>query len=141
MSRSGYSDELDNWELIKWRGQVASAIRGKRGQRLLRDLLDALDAMPTKRLIAHDLETEEGEVCALGAAVKARGLDPVDLDPDDWSQVAEALNIAEPLEREIAYRNDEFPLRPETPEQRWRRMRDWVESQIQREGREAVSDP
>ena len=38
MSRSGYSDDLDNWDLIRWRGQVSSAIRGKRGQGFLREL-------------------------------------------------------------------------------------------------------
>lgn len=25
MSRSGYSDDVENWQLIRWRGQVASA--------------------------------------------------------------------------------------------------------------------
>ena len=42
MSRSGYSDSLENWDLIRWRGQVASAIRGKRGQQLLKELADAM---------------------------------------------------------------------------------------------------
>ena len=33
MSRSGYIDDMDDtWQFIKWRGQVASAIRGARGQ-------------------------------------------------------------------------------------------------------------
>ena len=55
MSRSGYSDDLETWQLIKWRGQVMSAIRGKRGQKFLRELLAALDAMPKKILITEDL--------------------------------------------------------------------------------------
>jgi len=55
VSRSGYSDDLDNWDLIKWRGQVASATRGKRGQKLLTDLLAALNAMSEHSLIAHEL--------------------------------------------------------------------------------------
>jgi hypothetical protein len=46
MSRSGYSDDHSEWDLIRWRGAVASAIRGKRGQAFLRELLVALDAMP-----------------------------------------------------------------------------------------------
>ena len=47
MSRSGYSDDIDdNWAHIMWRGRVASSIRGKRGQAMLRELLAALDAMP-----------------------------------------------------------------------------------------------
>lgn len=32
MSRSGYSEDLDMWDLIRWRGAVKSALRGKRGQ-------------------------------------------------------------------------------------------------------------
>lgn len=57
MSRSGYSDDYDgdNWDLIRWRGAVTSAIRGKRGQAFLREALAALDAMPEKQLIAGDL--------------------------------------------------------------------------------------
>ena len=59
MSRSGYTDYDDsdfaNWNHIRWRGQVASATRGKRGQQFFRDLIAALDAMPTKVLITDDL--------------------------------------------------------------------------------------
>lgn len=57
MSRSGYSYDIeDPRELGRWRAQVASATRGKRGQRLLLDLLAALDAMPEKRLVTGVLE-------------------------------------------------------------------------------------
>lgn len=62
MSRSGYTDDGDN--VAMWRGQVASATRGKRGQRFFRDLVAALDAMPEKRLIRDALEAD-GEVCAI----------------------------------------------------------------------------
>lgn len=56
MSRSGYSEDCDNdWSLIRWRGAVKSAIRGKRGQALLKEMLEALDAMPVKRLIRGEL--------------------------------------------------------------------------------------
>lgn len=60
MSRSGYADWCDdNWAMIRWRGAVASAVRGKRGQAFLRELATTLDAMPEKRLIggaAYDAE-------------------------------------------------------------------------------------
>jgi hypothetical protein len=125
MSRSGYSYDLDNWDLIRWRGAVASATRGKRGQKLLRDLRDALDAMPEKQLIAHELVCDDG-VCALGALAQHRGLDVSDVDPYDRSTVAGTFGIADALAAEIVYENDEIA----TPEQRWRRMRAWVESQI-----------
>ena len=56
MSRSGYSDdEGEPGQFAMWSGQVASAIRGKRGQAFLREMAEAMDAMPDKRLIAHDL--------------------------------------------------------------------------------------
>lgn len=129
MSRSGYVDDLDPWDLIKWRGRVSSAIRGNRGQLLLRDLLAALDAMPKKALIRDELETVEGDVCALGAVGVARGLDMSALDPSEPDDIADALNIATPLAKEIAYFNDEV-FWSATPEQRWQRMRDWVAEKI-----------
>lgn len=130
MSRSGYVDEMDsNWEMIKWRGQVASAARGKRGQKLLRDLLAALDAMPEKVLITEDLENADGDVCALGAVGRARGIDMSKIDPEVPEQVAAAFDIAAPLAQEIEYMNDEWEWN-ESPEARWRRMREWVAKQI-----------
>lgn len=128
MSRSGYNDDIDNWQLIKWRGMVASSIRGKRGQKFLKDLLEALDAMPEKSLIADELEAH-GEVCAIGSLGLAKGLDMSAIDPEDPPQVAEAFNIAECLAQEVVYENDEGKRR-ETPEERWTRMRKWVASKI-----------
>lgn len=129
MSRSGYSDDLEDWDLIRWRGQVASAIRGKRGQKLLIDLLAALDSMPDKRLIEDDLENEEGEVCTLGALGKARALDMTQIDPEEPEQVAAAFDIATQLAQEIAWENDEA-YGHETPEHRYERMKAWVASHI-----------
>jgi hypothetical protein len=129
MSRSGYTDDLETWDLIKWRGQVASAIRGRRGQIFLIDLLAALDAMPEKVLIVDDLQDAEGDVCAIGALGRARGIDMSKIDPEDPPQVAAAFDIAEQLAQEVVYENDEWS-RSETPQQRWTRMRRWVESRI-----------
>lgn len=130
MSRSGYSDALDNWSMIKYRGQVASAIRGKRGQAFLRELLVALDALPEKRLVAGDLSTPEGEVCALGAIGKARGLELPGFDPEEPEPLANAFGIAYQLVAEIEFENDEGTVGVETREQRWQRMRDWTAAQI-----------
>ena len=128
MSRSGYSDDLDQWDLIRWRGAVASAIRGKRGQALLRDLAAALDAMPNKRLIAEYLEYGT-EVCALGALGRARGIDMSELDPYMREEIAETFDIAGALAAEIAYLND-CDYRHDTPETRWERMRAWVAEKL-----------
>ena len=133
MSRSGYSDDCEGWSLIRWRGRVASAIRGKRGQAMLRELAVALDEMPIKRLIVNDLESE-GEVCTLGSLGVKRGLNMSALDPEEREEIAEAFGVSMPLVAEIAYLNDEMSWN-ETPEQRWTRMRNWVAEQVICQGR------
>jgi hypothetical protein len=189
MSRSGYYDDCDDWLAHgRWRARVASATRGKRGQKFLRDLLAALDAMPVKRLITEHLSTDGnetmdtvfgvnfeycpvgvivgadelidpgsenpvtvGEVCAIGALGKARGIDMSKVNPENTEKVGLLFDIADPLVREIVYHNDEcgegrrvpipnvlqsrgdyfgWQLIPETPEERWVRMRKWVAAQI-----------
>lgn len=130
MSRSGYTEDCDdNWQWIKWRGRVASAERGKRGQVLLRELRDALDAMPVKRLIADELVTQEGEYCALGVLGAKRGIDMQDLDPEDGDRVGEAFGIASCMAQEIVYFNDE-QYSHLTPEKRWNAMRYWVDALV-----------
>lgn len=124
MSRSGYDDDCDGWQLICWRGAVNSAIKGRRGQSLLAEMAIALDAMPVKRLITDELISKEGEVCALGAVAKHKGLKVDGLDPYDAGGVAATFNIAEALAKEIAFMNDDYY--GETPEQRWERIRKWV---------------
>lgn len=133
MSRHGYSDDIDQWDLIRWRGQVASAIRGKRGQRLLIDLVQALDAMPKKALIAEKLIDHEDAdaVCALGAVGVKRGIAMEQLDPEEYQSIAEVFDIAEQLAREITFINDEWGYSDETPLQRWERVRAWAMSHIQ----------
>ena len=131
MSRSGYSDDgdFDHWQMIRWRGAVTSAFKGKRGQAFLREMLTALDALPDKKLISHELVQADGCVCALGAVGNARGLDMAKIDPDDHEGVAAKFDVAHAMACEIMYENDEF-WRPESPEGRFHRMRRWIASQI-----------
>lgn len=125
MSRSGYSEDPDdNWSWIKWRGIIASAIRGQRGQRFLRELIEALDATPVKALIANEIEAA-GEYCALGVLGKRRGIDLKTLDSFDHSGLGAAFDIASQLAQEVMFINDEYAR---TPEQRWKAVRDWAES-------------
>ena len=132
MSRSGYSEDCgSDWDLIMYRGAVASAIRGKRGQKFLRELIDALDAMPTKRLITSKLE-HNGEVCALGSVGKRLGLSMPNLDYDDdtGDTIASMFGIAPALAREIMWENDEASWCGMTPENRWAHMRAWAVKNI-----------
>ena len=130
MSRSGYSDDLDNWPMIKWRGMVASAIRGKRGQQFLKDLLAALDAMPEKRLIRDYLE-KDGQVCAIGCLGRQRGIDMSEINYEEPSEVANTFNIATCLAAEVEFENDQdFSYCKESPEETWTRMRAWVAENI-----------
>lgn len=145
MSRSNYTDdESYPGQFAMWRGQVNSAIRGRRGQSFLKDLLAALDAMPEKRLIKNDL-VRGGEVCTIGALGRVRGIDMSKIDVEDPEQVAAAFGIAHQLASEIEYWNDENDYRwetdaagkhqriEETPEERWTRMRAYIASQIKEE--------
>ena len=165
MSRSGYSDDFgddDPLELGRYRAQVASAIRGKRGQALLRELLEALDAMPVKELVAGELEAD-GQFCALGVVGQARGLNLASIDTYDVESLGPKFDIAEQLAREIMWVNDDHvlayrwveieicgPVRPYWPEwgshrqtvsmpnerageQRWKTVRDWVAAHIKQE--------
>ncbi len=138
MGRSGYSDDCDSDIRIElYRQAVHRATTGYRGQHLLKKLRAALDAMPNKRLIAGNIQDASGQVCALGA------LDPTapKYNDDEWDvewdgharKLAKHFNVAPALASEIVYMNDEYDSwrnRAETPEQRWSRMRAWVEKQI-----------
>lgn len=132
MSRSGYSecDDGNDWGLIRWRGAVASAIRGKRGQAFLKEMVEALDALPEPKLVADVLEDEEGAVCGIGSVGRARGVDMSKIDIEDREAIAAHFGIPEALAAEIMYENDENApwslKREETPEERFQRVRDWA---------------
>jgi len=157
MSRSGYTDDCDGWALIRWRGAVSQAIRGKRGQATLREMLQALDALPEPSLASESLITADGEYCALGALGKARAMDLERIDPEDREAVATAFGVAEALAAEIMDLNDRDafderiysnfdvcgPMRgweshrqlrwstdPKAGRVRWSRMRAWAASHI-----------
>ena len=134
MSRSGYIDDFEDVLVFgRYRGQVASAIRGKRGQAFLYELASIMDAMEEKVLIADQLIDEYGDCCPIGLICKTRGLDVSNVDAEDSEVVGNLVGIAKCLAAEIEFENDEdFYRTTETPEQRWVRMRKWVESNLER---------
>lgn len=129
MSRSGYIDDYDYEYAGLYRGTVARATKGKRGQAFFRELAEAMDAMPERVLIAGELVNEYGDCCPIGAVCLKRGVDTSGIDYEAPEQVAAAVGIAQCLAAEIEYMNDEW-LPRESPEQRWKRMREWVGKQI-----------
>ena len=126
MSRSGYSDDGEHLEL--WRANVERTIRGKRGQAFLKELLQALEQMPQKRLITDAL-VRSGEVCAIGALGLKRGICMDSIDQEEPDQVGAAFGISSMLAQEVVYMNDETHWR-DSPEERWKRMHEWVREQI-----------
>jgi hypothetical protein len=140
MSRSGYSDDMDDqWQFIRWRGAVASAFRGKRGVSFLTEMLAAMDALPEKRLITDELD-QGGAVCAIGSVGKARGMDMGKMDPHEPETVAAKFGIAHAMASEIVWMNDEVGSHRETPEERFIRMRKWIKDEIWN-ARGCVPDP
>lgn len=124
MSRSGYQDDLDPGDLSLWRGRIASALRGRRGQAFLTRLIAALDALPERALIT-DVLADGPDRCALGAALGANQ-QALSLDPDDHHRIGAELNISPCLVQEVEYVNDDEGRPDETPEQRWTRVRAWA---------------
>ena len=109
MSRSGLfeDDGEDHLAHGRWRGAVASAIRGKRGQAFLRELADALDAMPNKWLVGGELQSEDGCHCTLGVIAHKRGLEVSSMDVDDYDYIAASLGVNVKIAQEIMWENDE----------------------------------
>jgi hypothetical protein len=136
---SRYSD-CDDYDWEPWmEGQAAgalqSAIRGRRGQRLLRDLIAGLDALPVPELAAGALEDPEtGCVCALGAVRLQRGpeavplrFDPTDEDVD-WRELAKPFNISETLANAVVSQNEYASERndEQSRRRRWLSVRAWA---------------
>lgn len=141
MSRSGYTDDMDDpLAHGRWRAAVNSAFRGKRGQAFLREILEALDALPEKRLTANSLVRDDGCACTLGAVALKRGIDtsafrlPDDADEceveDTFQNIGGLFGIADAMAREIMYENDDGGSPDETDEQRFARMRRYVEHRL-----------
>lgn len=131
--RSGYTDDDEDGSLAMWRGRVASSMRGKRGQKLLRDLLTALDAMPAKRLVDEVLQDADGDVCLLGAGAKHRNVPEIfSIGPEDHDALAKHFDVAPCLIQEIEYINDEDGsyCSRESPESRFDRVRKWLVKNI-----------
>ena len=150
MDRAGYTEDFDDEDgalrLGRWRGCVASATRGKRGQKFLKLALKALDQMQDKRLAANTFGVGEGGcMCLMSSIATETGRAAVLSDVaraghvDEWGYcddpvyahglLADAFDSASPLSQELVHLNDEGP-RHETPHQRWQRMRRTISQMV-----------
>jgi hypothetical protein len=92
-----------------WDANMERIYCGKRGQKVLRELIAALLALPERRLVADVIQKPEtGEVCAIGALAKYRGIDPGEFeDSDDGTiELGEKLGLGFMLSWQIGAEND-----------------------------------
>lgn len=123
---SGYDNcECEENVAGLFRSILQRAASGKRGKKLLEDIVQAMMALSEPRLLSDNLEVD-GEVCALGAVLRARNivLNHIDCNAPG---IARALDAPETLVREIiSVNDDEFGLTVETPEERFKRFGSWA---------------
>lgn len=154
--RINYSDEEDQpGQFALWNANCRRSIKGRAGQRELRQLEAALLALPEKRLIHGALTNGEGGVCAIACYAKHKGIELSKFDPDDES---DEVGIAAGMPRLVAWQvvalNDihlnkvwerahgpiqrghgvyqgGIPLiRDMTPEERYEKVLAWVRTQL-----------
>lgn len=149
----GDGPEYNNaWDLQEQAG--LNALRGKRGQAVLKELEVALLALPEKKLL-HGKLSREGGVCAIGALALKRRMEAGEardaalkwmeeqVDPEDCEEWGEQtayfakkhLGVVKALAYKISFENDEGRGEynhghKETDEERWARVLKWVRSQI-----------
>lgn len=128
--RISYSeDENFPGQFELWQANCERSLRGKHGQEELKELRAALLAMPDKRLIYGLLEAD-GEVCAIGAYARHKGLDLSKYDPEDATdEVGIEAGMPTLVAWKVVEMND-MELSHLSPEVRYERMLKWIESKI-----------
>lgn len=99
--RISYSDDEDYpGQFNLWQANCRRSLQGKVGQTELRELEAALLALPEKRLIHGALTNDEGDVCAIGAYARHKGVDLSKFDPEYES---DDVGIAAGMPRLVAW--------------------------------------
>lgn len=155
MSRIAYSDEEQfSGQFELWQANCQRSLHGKAGQAALRELEAALLAMPSKRLIANQLQDEHGDVCAIGALVRYKGITPTTRWPDEDMEAVGvecgmprlvAWKVVEINDIDLDYSVDVFAPGPSqwvhgspgyrlrvpiTPEERYTALLGWVRKEL-----------
>lgn len=149
--RIGYAEEESfPGQAELWEANLRRSLEGRKGQQSLRELEAALLALPEKRLIADELESDKGEVCAVGALAKFKhysgsmSLPEVYDELDEYKveeamlAVAKDLGVPKLVAVAIIQQNDEDAHHHSmTPERRYERLLDWTQQRINMPEREA----
>jgi hypothetical protein len=129
----GY-DEYDALRSAGWKHAEAMALRGKRGLRVLKEMEHALLSLEQPRLISNYVALN-GEVCAVGAYLKFKGVDISQYDGYGCisGEEAAALGASAGMQRTVAWTianlNDEH-CEQSTPEERYEYILNWVRKKI-----------
>jgi hypothetical protein len=136
--RIGYSDEEDYpGQFGLWQGNCSRSLSGRNGQASLRELEAALVALPSKRLIANELDDGE-DVCAIGALVRYKQHTPKadpecemeDIGVECGMPRLVAWKVVELNDIELDYRWTGGSRVPYTPEERYISVLQWVRKQL-----------
>ncbi len=154
--RLNYSDEEDYpGQYALWQANCRRSLRGRAGQRELRELEAALLALPEKRLIRNALTDDDGGVCAIACYAKHKGFDVSKFDPEyESDEVGIAAGMPDLVAWKVVALNDiecddvwevalgpvqpgygvyrgGIPLvREMEPEERYEKVLMWVRAQI-----------
>ena len=142
--RISYTDEEDYpGQLELWQANCNRSIQGKAGQASLLELEAALLAMPSKRLIAEELDNGE-DVCAIGALVRYKQITPM----ADAEFEMEAVGVECGMPPLVAWKVVELndielsdhkwdstarQYRQRTPEERYTSVLAWVQRQLKKD--------
>lgn len=127
--RISYTDDEDfGGQFSLQEANVRRSLKGKAGQRELRELEAALVALPEKRLIHGSLVDDDGGVCAIACYAKHKGVSLETIDTGDYD-----VGIGAGMPRLVAWKvvalND-LELGGETPENRYIAVLEWVRKQL-----------
>lgn len=137
MSRINITDEEERpGQFALWHANCQRSIGGRAGQKSLRELRDALLALPTKRLIAHELDNGT-DCCAVGALVRQKGIVVEDWEAEDeMEEVGVACGMPRLVAWKVVELNDELldyhfkERRAYTPEERYEAVMRWIEKNL-----------
>jgi hypothetical protein len=135
--RFNYSDdEYFPGQFALWQANCWRSLQGKAGQAALRELERALLSLPSRRLIEGALQDATGDVCAIGALARHRGvIAEIKASHQEMEEVGVELGMPRLVAWKLIELNDvelssQDRHRQITPEQRYERVLAWVQRQL-----------